>query len=130
VNGLRTKRLAWTIVFLGITLVAIVLEVVAGIFHPAGTIPWTEYIAQYVPWPVQLAAYVVLAVWLPFHFWRADTKRKTAYREGQRDGHAAGYLDGRKADALSMARARDANQTGYMDGYADGAAGRPHRDAN
>lgn len=129
-NGLKTKRLVWTIIFLGLTLAAIVLEVVAGIFHPAGTIPWTEYIAQYVPWPVQLAAYVVLAVWLPFHFWRADVKRKAAYREGQRDGHAAGYLDGRKADALTAARARDANQTGYMDGYADGTAGRPHRDAN
>lgn len=87
-TGLKVKRIAWTIVFLGITLAAIVMEVVAGIFHPAGTIPWTEYIAQYVPWPVQLAAYVILAVWLPFHFWRADAKRKAAYRKGYNDALA------------------------------------------
>lgn len=85
-SGVRTKRLAWTILFLGVTLVAIGAEVVAGVWHPAGTIPWTEYIAQYVPWPVQLAAYVVLAVWLPFHFLRADQKRKAAYRRGVTDG--------------------------------------------
>lgn len=107
-TGLKTKRIVWTVVFLGITLAAIVMEVVAGIWHPAGTIPWTEYIAQYVPWPVQLAAYVVLAVWLPFHFWRADTKRKVAYREGFLDGrlvgrgegHAKGYQAGRADELL------------------------------
>jgi hypothetical protein len=82
VSGLNVKRLVWTIIFLGITLVAIVMEVVAGVFHPAGTIPWTEYIARYVPWPVQLVAYVTLAVWLPFHFWRHDHLRKVAYRQG------------------------------------------------
>lgn len=82
-NGLRTQRLIWTIVFLGITLVAIVLECVAGLWHPAGwTIPWTEYIARYVPWPIQLLAYVALAVWLPFHFWRHDHMRGVAYRDG------------------------------------------------
>lgn len=81
-SGLKVKRLIWTIVFLGITLAAIVMEVVAGIFHPAGSIPWTEYIAQYVPWPVQLIAYVTLAVWLPFHFWRHDHLKKAAYVKG------------------------------------------------
>ena len=84
-KGVNVKRIVWTAIFLGITLVAIVMEVIAGVWHPAGTIPWTEYIAQYVPWPIQLAAYVVLAVWLPFHFWRADHKRKAAYREGYED---------------------------------------------
>lgn len=84
-TGLNTKRLLWTIFFLGVTLAAIVAEVVAGVWHPAGTIPWTEYIAQYVPWPIQLIAYVALAVWLPFHFYRADAKRKIAYRQGRAD---------------------------------------------
>jgi putative Ca2+/H+ antiporter (TMEM165/GDT1 family) len=82
VSGIKTKRLIWTIVFLGVTLVAIVMEVAAGMFHVAGTIPWTEYIARYVPWPIQLIAYVALAVWLPFHFWRHDHARKVAYRQG------------------------------------------------
>lgn len=89
-SGLRTKRVVWTIVFLSVTLAAIVMEVVAGIFHPAGTIPWTEYLAKYVPWPIQLAAYVILAVWLPFHFWRHDHLRKVAYRQGYREGHFDG----------------------------------------
>lgn len=85
-TGLKRARLAWTIVFLGITLTAIVMECVAGLWHPAGwTIPWTEYLARYVPWPFQLAAYVILAVWLPFHFWRHDHLRSVAYRDGWRD---------------------------------------------
>lgn len=71
----KTKRLVWTVGFLGVTFAAIVMELVAGLWHPAGTIPWTEYIARYVPWPVQLLAYVILAVWLPLHFWRHDHAR-------------------------------------------------------
>jgi len=90
VTGLRTKRIVWTIVFLSITLAAIVMEVVAGIFHPAGTIPWTEYIAKYVPWPIQLIAYVALAVWLPFHFWRHDHLRRVSYNQGVRMGKRLG----------------------------------------
>lgn len=93
---MKTKRLIWTIVFLSITLAAIVMEVVAGIFHPAGTIPWTEYLARYVPWPIQLAAYVILAVWLPFHFWRHDHLRQVAYRQGREEGKAEGYDLGRR----------------------------------
>ena len=107
-SGLNTRRIVWTLLFLGITVAAIAMEVVAGVWHPAGTIPWTEYIAQYVPWPVQLVAYVVLAVWLPFHFWRADHKRKVAYRAGLMEGHARGFqaalrhysIDDPKADLI------------------------------
>lgn len=84
----KTKRLVWTLVFLGVTLAAIVMEVIAGVWHPAGTIPWTEYIATYVPWPIQLAAYVVLAVWLPFHFWRHDHLVRAAYWTGYRAAQA------------------------------------------
>jgi hypothetical protein len=82
-TGLKLKRLIWTVVFLGITLTAIVMECIAGLWHPTGwTIPWTEYLARYVPWPVQLVAYVALATWLPFHFWRHDHMRKVAYEQG------------------------------------------------
>lgn len=119
---MKTKRIVWTIVFLSITLAAIVMEVVAGIFHPAGTIPWTEYLAKYVPWPIQLAAYVILAVWLPFHFWRHDHLRKVARREGYDDG----YQDAR---VHYVPKLRDGNRIGYADGYADASAGRAHRDA-
>jgi putative Ca2+/H+ antiporter (TMEM165/GDT1 family) len=93
VTGLKGKRLAWTIVFLGVTLAAIVMECVAGLLHPAGTIPWTEYLARYVPWPIQLVAYVTLAVWLPFHFWRHDHMRKIAYKQGHVDGRSDAYSE-------------------------------------
>lgn len=110
-TGLKRARLIWTIAFLGITLTAIVMEVVAGIFHPAGTIPWTEYLARYVPWPVQLIAYVTLVVWLPFHFWRHDHLRKIAYNRGHADGTAHGYSVG--------------HRQGYHEGHADAARDRP-----
>lgn len=98
---MKTKRIVWTVVFLGVTLAAIVMEVVAAVWHPAGTIPWTEYIAQYVPWPVQLAAYVALAVWLPFHFWRHDHIRTASFKEGFAVGKTVGYNNGRQdADRL------------------------------
>lgn len=97
---MKRARVIWTVVFLGITLAAIVMECIAGLWHPTGwTIPWTEYLARYVPWPIQLIAYVALAVWLPFHFWRHDHLRKTAYKQGyqaaQRDAIVrGGYRSG------------------------------------
>lgn len=103
--SLTNMRRVWTLVFLGVfTLGAIVMEVVAGIFHPAGTIPWTEYIARYVPWPIQLAAYVALAVWLPVHFWRHDHLRRIAYEAG-RQAALADVRHARQAD-----RRRDAER--------------------
>jgi fumarate reductase subunit D len=113
--SLKTKRLIWTIFFLGTTLVAIVSEVIAGVFHPAGAIPWTEYVAKYVPWPVQLVAYVVLMVWLPIHFLRADQRLKAAYRNGQFDARIA--LKMKHAQAL-----RDAHERGYEAALKDHAA--------
>jgi hypothetical protein len=98
VTGLKRARIVWTVVFLGTTLAAIVMECVAGLWHPTGwTIPWTEYLARYVPWPIQLAAYVVLAVWLPFHFWRHDHLRKVSYEAGRTVGHGEGHAKGYQA---------------------------------
>lgn len=107
-TGLKVKRVVWTIVFLGITLAAIAMEVVAGVFHPAGSIPWTEYLVRYVPWPVQLVAYVVLVVWLPFHFWRHDHMRKAAYVSGHADAvleMAVSALHGRDSAEAAAERA-------------------------
>lgn len=96
-TGLNKKRAAWTVAFLGVTLTAIVMECIAGLWHPTGwTIPWTEYLARYVPWPIQLIAYVALATWLPFHFWRHDHMRRIAYDEGHQAGLEKGYTLGRQ----------------------------------
>lgn len=93
--SLKEKRRIWTFVFLGwFTLGAIVLECIAGLWHPAGwTIPWTEYIARYVPWPIQILAFAVGVPWLVIHFWRHDHLRSVAYREGYAKGRLAGRAD-------------------------------------
>ena len=121
-NGLKTKRMIWTIAFLGVTLTAIVMEVVAGIFHPSGTIPWTEYLARYVPWPIQLAAYVALAAWLPFHFWRHDHLRKVSYREG----FTAGRAHQRAAHLRTVRELRNAGMPKCSHGYVFGSPDSHH----
>ena len=63
-----TKRVRWTLVFLPLTALPIGLELWAGLDHSDNTIPWTDYISTYVPWPVALAAFLILAWWLPPHF--------------------------------------------------------------
>jgi hypothetical protein len=111
-NGVKTKRLVWTIVFLGVTFAAIVLELIAGIWHLTGTIPWTEYIAHYVPWPIQLAAYVALAVWLPFHFWRHDHLRSAARQQG--------YANGRNDARVNFVpKIKEAHDQGYLKAMED-----------
>lgn len=106
-TGLKVKRIIWSIAFLGVTLAAIVMEIVAGVWHPAGTIPWTEYIATYVPWPFQLVAYVALAVWLPFHFWRHDHLRRVEYDRGVRMGRRLALSLKRDPVALGLVSTHD-----------------------
>jgi hypothetical protein len=111
VTGLKRARLIWTIVFLGVTLTAIVMECVAGLWHPTGwTIPWTEYLARYVPWPIQLVAYVALAVWLPFHFWRHDHMRKVAYVRGAKFAEAQAARIAELGLTASIARRQQATE--------------------
>lgn len=83
----------WTVAFLGVTLTAVVAELVAVLDHSNNTQPWTWYISHYVPWPVALGAYVALAAWLPFHFWvnyhrakRAETALRLIYAGRARSG--------------------------------------------
>lgn len=98
---MNNARRLWTVVFLGITGLAIAMECIAGLWHPGGTIPWTEYLAKYVPWPIQLLAYVILAVWLPVHFYHHDRIRGVAeYR-----GYARGYREGKNVTSSAIARA-------------------------
>lgn len=97
-------RYIWPLIFLGIfTLGAIVEECVAGFWGPGGIKPWTYYIAHYVPWPIQLLAYVILAVWLPFHFYKHDKIRAIAYNKGQADAHSNAYKIMENAILLSKA---------------------------
>lgn len=96
-----TYRGLWTLIFIGLlTLGAITLEVIAGFWAPSwAPLPWTWYISHYVPWPIQLVAYLVLALWLPFHFWHADHVAKKA--------HAAGYQAGLEQAASESVKRAD-----------------------
>lgn len=115
---MKTKRIIWTVVFLSVTLAAIVMECVAGLLHPAGTIPWTEYLARYVPWPFQLAAYVILAVWLPFHFWRHDHLRQAAFKRGVAFGMAQQKRIAERPAFKSQAGDRPGDPPGFAAGGA------------
>ena len=58
----------WTILFLGITALAIFLELFAVYDGDPNTLPWTSYIATYIPVWVGLPLIVLLAIWLVIHF--------------------------------------------------------------
>lgn len=72
-----SRRHAWRWGFLGVTVVAIALELVAAFDGSPQTEPWTDLIVTHVPGEVTALAIGALALWLPVHFglryWR---KRK------------------------------------------------------
>ena len=82
------KQKAWIAGFLGVTVLAIVAELVAAFDPSTETIPWTDLIVEYVPWEAAAAVFGALAVWLPVHFayryylkskgvdWRAAARKK------------------------------------------------------
>jgi hypothetical protein len=71
----KRAALVWSIVFLILTAMPIGMELVAGLDSNPNTVPWTDLITRYVPWPIALGAYIALAAWLPLHFW-AHYRRK------------------------------------------------------
>jgi hypothetical protein len=73
-----TKRTVWTVLFLGTTAAAVIMELVAANDHDPATIPWTQYVVQYVPEPVAMAALGVLVSWLIPHFQSAFAKKRRA----------------------------------------------------
>lgn len=65
------RRLYWLITFLGITAVAIGMELWASFDGDPNTDPWTDLIVRYIPWEVTAVLVGGLALWLPLHFgWR------------------------------------------------------------
>lgn len=104
------KRAVWVRWFLAVTAVAVVadlvavgLEMWAGWDASANTVPWTELIVTYVPWPYTAAAIAGLAVlcgWLCWHFWgkyrqhiaavKAEAFRQGADWRQRMDGHGDG----------------------------------------
>lgn len=63
-----TRKAWWTIGFLGITAVAIALEVFASFDGSPDTVPWTDYIVRYIPGEIAALLIGGLALWLVVHF--------------------------------------------------------------
>lgn len=70
------KATKWKIIFLGITLLAIVLEVWAAFDNSEETIPWTKLIVSSVPVWITMPLIVLIFVWLFFHFRKFYKKEK------------------------------------------------------
>jgi hypothetical protein len=62
------KRAVFTVAFLAVTAVALVMECWASWDGNAGTIPWTYLIVRYVPGEVFAFGFGGLVVWLTVHF--------------------------------------------------------------
>lgn len=66
-------------IFLTLTVIPIVLELIYAFDGHGDSWPWTELIVRYVPWELALAAYGALALWVPIHFYvRYRRKQKKA----------------------------------------------------
>ncbi|MFD0558142.1 hypothetical protein FB566_3437 [Stackebrandtia endophytica] len=76
-----TKRAWWSVAFLGLTGVVIGMEVWASVDSDPETVPWTDYIVQYIP--VEISALLIggLSLWLVIHFgrryWRKHNQKST-----------------------------------------------------
>lgn len=74
----RRARNLWRAGFLGVTVLAVVLELVAAFDGSDATDPWTDLIVTYIPWEITAVLIGGLAFWLPLHFgvryWRRRRK--------------------------------------------------------
>jgi len=78
------ERNLWRTGFLGVTVLAIVAELVGAFDGNPSTDPWTDLITAYVPWQLALAVFCALAGWVPVHFfvaYRLRAKRAKAEQE-------------------------------------------------
>lgn len=76
------RRVLWRWLFLGVTVLAIVMELVAALDRNDQTEPWTELISTYVPSEVAMLVFGALVAWLPLHFFLAYRRN----RKGNSDG--------------------------------------------
>ena len=58
----------WAIGFLGITALAVFLELFAAFDGNPNTLPWTDFIVTYIPVWIGLPIVILFAIWLIAHF--------------------------------------------------------------
>jgi hypothetical protein len=81
-----TRRTAWITGFLAVTALAVTGELWAAFDASDNTVPWTDLLVRYVPWPVTAMATAILVAWLPAHF-------ALYYRRGRQPVIATGRYD-------------------------------------
>lgn len=81
-----TRRAAWITGFLAVTALAVGGELWAAFDASDNTVPWTDLLVRYVPWPVTAMATAILVAWLPAHF-------ALYYRRGRQPVIATGRYD-------------------------------------
>lgn len=72
---MKTSHRLWTWIFLPLTAVAVIGELVAAFDTTDVTAPWTDYITTYLPPWLTFGLVGVLTVWLPIHFWLEYKRR-------------------------------------------------------
>lgn len=104
------RAAVWTAAFLGVTATAIGMELYAANDSSADTIPWTTYIATWIPEPVTVGLIALLISWLPAHFTEAYINRRkkgsavTSVPEPVTpDPDPAAHPDARKEPLLTVA---------------------------
>ncbi len=73
------RRTAWVAGFLGLTALAIAMELLAAFDASAATVPWTDLLVS-LPWWVPGPVTAVFVIWLPIHLWLAYRARQRAAR--------------------------------------------------
>jgi len=71
----------WTTGFLGVTALALGLEVWASFDDSDSTIPWTGLITEYVPEEITMLALSGASGWVLYHFYKR-------YKEKREDGQS------------------------------------------
>lgn len=64
-----TKRTIASIGFLGVTALAVILELVFAFDNSPDTRPWTDFLTD-LPWWIWAPASLTLSIWLPLHLWK------------------------------------------------------------
>jgi hypothetical protein len=75
------KRTVWITGFLTVTAAAVVGELWAAFDRSPDTVPWTDLLGEYVPWPVTAATVALLVTWLPIHLYLRYHRPTTSDKE-------------------------------------------------
>lgn len=59
----------WSVAFLGVTAIAVAMELIAALDGNGETVPWTQYITTYIPQGVFWPVVGLFFTWFTYHFY-------------------------------------------------------------